>query len=391
MRVKILYYIIIVLIILNILDILLYWPTHGISYYYKQINTIEKVGKIQVTPGDLEELRKCKNIGESRENECVRKFYENYTLLHGVNNSFSHLALLQRKDPSFIQDCHYISHGIGHAELRLNHGNAQKSFAIMSENSYYKNLATCGNGYFHGVIEEYVKYTTDTKKIIQMMSSVCPKVDSNFAIDCYHGVGHAVYIQKDYNENEALAICDQVANFPETKFACYTGVFMEMVGDMPDEKMVEKVNGKIKFTECDQVGDTYRTACYDQLPSIYERNAKNPRDFVHNISYCKEIPDPLYRLHCVKLFAGRAERIVQEKNISDMCANTSNSKERIFCTAVFARRIGKSLDINGESKIYHDAVRDVCKTLPFYYVSSCVDMVDNHKQDLYLPSDEYVL
>ncbi len=360
-------------------------PKESLAYYYSRITAQESVvGSIAITDAEWEHINKCKQtrgaLANKRTQDCLRDFYIEYTLTHGVRRSFSHLALLQKESKSFVEDCHYVSHGIGHAQLQVNKGDIGKAFATMSEDAYFKNVSTCGNGYFHGVIEEYSKQTNDKEMLVKILSNVCKEPGLKNAIDCFHGMGHAAFVQLEYATDDALYVCDNVTSDPVKNYSCYMGVFMEMAQDFATRDMVEVKDGRMTFKVCDSVDEKYKVACYGQHSAFFENFNLTPDDFTKNMRYCKQIENDRYRMACVKFIAGRATRAVQYEDVSGMCAETSSPAERVMCTAVVATRIAYSIDRSRGNELYIQALHDICKTLPFYRTYECIDLV-SHKSD----------
>lgn len=339
-----------------------------------------------VTDEDLSRLKECKTykgaLSHKRSLDCIKRFYEQYTLGSGVRRAFSHLAALEKRDPEFIEDCHYISHGIGHAQLQVNKGDAGKAFAELSENLYFKNVSTCGNGYFHGVIEEFARLETDKDKLVSLLKPTCDS-QRNSLSDCFHGIGHAAFIQLNYNTNEALYVCDAVSDDPFMNYSCHMGVFMEMTQDFNREELVEISGDRIIFKTCDLVADRYKEACYSQLVAYYEDIAVEPKNYAKTIQSCKQIENPRYRMACVKFFAGKAVRSVQYTDVKGLCIDgTSTKDERIMCTAAFATRIARSVD-SRKGALHDETVSDICKYLPFYEVGACLDLGLRQRDKIY--------
>ncbi len=368
-------------------------PQFDLPYYYSLMTAQEAVQEgTTITPEDWKQLTTCKDITgpltHKRTQDCLKQFYEEYTSEHGVKRAFSHLSLLQKESSTFIEDCHYITHGIGHAQLRAHKGNVGKSFAAMSEDAYFKNLSTCGNGYFHGVIEEYTKDIKSTDALTAALTLVCREPGAKNQIDCFHGMGHAAFIQLEYSTNDALAVCDAVSNDPVMQYSCYMGTFMEMSQDFSPEDLVTVKDGRMTFTTCDAQEPRYRVACYAQHAAFFENFTKTPADFAKNITYCTQIENDEYRMACVKFFAGRAIRAMKYEDVPAMCQDgTSNRDERIACTAVFAGRIARSLDGTKSTPLYHQALSDVCRTLSFLDSGRCIALVKDPANKLYFNPD----
>jgi hypothetical protein len=336
-----------------------------LKQYLDIIATQEKVLRNDiVTQQEIDGLTNCR-----RSDDCVRNFYKNYTLKNGVEKSFRHLVKIQKDYPDFISSCHYLTHGIGHASLVINKNDVPKAFSILSTD-IFRNIATCGNGYFHGVIEEYTKKTFGKEELIKKLSNVCDKKNQLVTRGaCLHGVGHAILIQLDYDLDSALFVCSEISDSGQRLMDCNTGVFMEYAQNYNDYYEVK--DRRVVFKLCDSLDKKLQPACYMEQSSVFEDHTNEPRNYTRNIGFCKQISDPVNRLACIKLFAIRAVRISRYEYIKEMCANTSTDVEKVFCTAVVASRIANSIDIEKNQKIHSQVIKDTCGTLNFFYKKTC--------------------
>lgn len=361
--------------VLVFLHIILLSAKHNISYYYNIIRNQEKIRSSTV----LDEKIK-KDLLSCKKDECFRSFFDDYTMKHGPEEAFSLLALFQKEYPEKGRNCHYISHGIGHGSLRLNANNVSKSFDKMNSSAYFKNVATCGNGYFHGVIEEYAKSARNKDDLIGLLKNICTKQGGS----CYHGVGHAVAIQLDGAINDSLSVCDAITTLSDKRFECYTGIFME-----ESHGVVSVENGIMKYEVCDSQKALSRTACYLEHSSLYERYTKEPDNYIRNIGFCKQISDAVDRMACIKLFAIRSVRIVKFENVHDMCVNTSSKEEKVMCTSVVALRIAQSVDSTQLDYNLNQIVWDVCTSLtnPFDQIK-CFNLATNNPKQTFYTSEK---
>ena len=323
-----------------------------------------------------------RNVAE----ECMRGFYDDYTMKHGGDKAFAHLARLQKEHPNLLPSCHYISHGIGHAMLRLGGNDPFKAFSFLEQHEVFKNVITCGNGYFHGVIEELAKDTRDKDALIALLRPVCANNQIQNRGNCYHGVGHAAMIQTEYNIPDTLYICDHISAKPEESFGCHTGAFMEHAQVHDDD--VSVVDRKMKFLVCDAQEPKHQAACYLEHSSHFESFSSDPLNYTRNIGFCKQIENQVNRMACIKLFAIRAVRIARYPDVREMCLNTSSRYERVMCTAVMADRIAGSADKNRTSEAYHASVRNICATMNPVFAEQCEYLVREGGKRLFYTSEE---
>jgi hypothetical protein len=248
-------------------------PKKDISYYYDIIKTQERVeDSFVITEEEKAAVLACTKKQKSRDGisseDCLRDYYTQYTVKYGPEQGFEHLAAVQKEFPKLLPGCHYISHGMGHGTVRREGGDVYKAFDIMLSSNYFKNIATCGNGYFHGVVEEYAKDVHTKESFITKLKPVCEARKTN----CHHGVGHALVSQFGFDRkaiDDALFVCDAITDKPQERFGCYTGVFMEV--NQQDDSVATVVNGKLVFHLCDSYDRPYKTACYLEESSMFEQ------------------------------------------------------------------------------------------------------------------------
>jgi hypothetical protein len=344
-----------------------------IAEFYATIANQEHIrNDTNVTAHDSEALTQCDTHKNS--DECMRTFYDAYTMAHGGERAFAHLAALQKVRPDLLPRCHYISHGIGHAMLRLHNQNVFEAFNVLQSGTYFKNIATCGNGYFHGVIEEVAGSVTGVDALVATLTPICADKRIENRGGCYHGVGHASLIQTNYSVQDMISVCEAISSNPTHVFSCLTGGFMEYDSVYTDAVKVE--NKQMQFTLCDSLEKKYRPACYLEQSSGFERYLNDRRNYTRTMDYCKQIADPLNRMACVKLFSIRAVRITRYADIQGMCANTSTLPEQVMCTAITADRVGASIDISRSSPTYRTAIHTICAALNPYLALQCRTLVD---------------
>jgi uncharacterized protein YlbG (UPF0298 family) len=382
---KLFFKIIITIIIIAVILLLALRPKHDPKYYYNIISSQEvAINGTKISEKDKKILLACKN------NECFRSFFDDYTMKNGPEKAFSYLITFQNEFPDRGRDCHYISHGIGHATLRLNNNNIKKTFDFLRDSGYIKNIATCGNGFFHGAIEELSKTIKTKEELTNLLATLCSS-NSN----CYHGSGHAAAVQLiDSNDSnvsddmlfkDAFYVCDSISTVLSNRFECYTGIFMQET--YPSSGFLK--NNKFSFVTCDKYPKPYQTACYLEQSTLFESVYKESHDYVKLIGYCRQINDQLNRMACVKLFAIRAVRVEKFNDIHKMCLNTSTKQERVMCTAVVASKIAGSID--DKSINYDQTIWDVCSTAGVFSPLTrlrCFYMVKKNEKQLFFTSDK---
>jgi hypothetical protein len=202
---------------------------------------------------DLEFKEKLEWCKFSSQAKCFADLFRDYTVNNPLETSFSKLNYLLQKYPEYRPYCHQIAHGIGHGELIKNDGDIGKSLSVFNSNSFFKNLVTCGNGYHHGLIEEVVKEEKDKEKLVVYFKNVCAidfKESGNFP-ECIHGLGHAAFIQLDYDLDAAKYVCKKVTNNKFDLFNCLTGIYMEKQISIPSDIKIVNVDNQITLDKCE--------------------------------------------------------------------------------------------------------------------------------------------
>jgi hypothetical protein len=158
-----------------------------------------------------------------------------------------------------------------------------------------------------------------------------------------------------------------------------------------NKTVVNVKKGKMQFNMCEKVDDKYKTACYMEQTSLFEWYSKDPKNYTRNISFCKQIEDPVLRMSCIKLNAIRATRIVHYEKIKEMCNNTSSQAEANVCFAVFSARIAGSMNLKYKSPEYKKVVADICSIAGPWDKYACMYFVYNKDNKLFWTTAEDLL
>jgi len=191
--------------------------------------------------------------------DCVYQGIENITKNAGPETALASLHYYVDDVSNYLPgDNHLRAHHVG-KELFLMYGLNVKDF-LRCGNDF-------NNGCMHGYIEE-AEAQINGSSAISLADELCepilagPNYSYNQKHFCYHGVGHAVMGDVNYNLPAALAECDtfdsQIA-----QIGCWQGVFMEN-----EWGYVSKItnNGTFSKTDpmapCDKEAAKYVTQCY---------------------------------------------------------------------------------------------------------------------------------
>ena len=238
-------------------------------------------------------------ISECKDNYCFQEFFENYTISNGTEKSILFFKALISKNSSYEADCHYMFHGIGHGTLKLVGNDIGKAFVLGSTTDILMNIPTCGNGYYHGVIEEYVGEEEENSDVVGKLKNICssPSINSHqVEIDCYHGLGHAIFVYYHKNIQNSVSICDSITNNEEMRSMCHTGIFMEM-------SRTENTDNKVlTFAKCENLPTPMQRAeCFNQHSYLLSDFLQMRDAFIENMLDCeKNIKDMEERIICIR-------------------------------------------------------------------------------------------
>ncbi len=245
-------------------------------------------------------------LNKNLSNENFQEFFEKNTLNSGLENSLKLFLKLIKSDREFEAQCHYIFHGMGHGNLVVNNNDVALTFLdIRKYSSLVTTIPTCVNGYYHGVLEEYAKDTKDKNILLNKLSDICKNIDKNDekdSNDCYHGIGHASYIQLDNDLNKSLFVCNNVSLDEKMKQSCRTGIFMQASKNY-DFDPNSKQNKIMSLSFCDTLKDpTYEAECFNQVSYLVEDLNNHKDEFIKNMMQCRKIPNQEERITCIRTF-----------------------------------------------------------------------------------------
>lgn len=150
--------------------------------------------------------------------KCLFPYFAELTLDESAEVAMEHNKTLKAK--GVIDDCHIISHEIGHANYEKYKNNVGEAFISCS--------LGCLEGCFHGVIESYVGNSASPQTVIKKVPELCSSLgtDQEKRSICIHGVGHGML---KHNLEQLKPVADLCRTLPSTAddIACLTGVFME--------------------------------------------------------------------------------------------------------------------------------------------------------------------
>jgi len=167
----------------------------------------------------LQDIQNCARMNDNTPRLlCYSEFFEKVTENEEQNSNAIELAIALSKINT-IDDCHFISHQIGHTAFMKNPdviGNLKGMDASM-----------CRGGYFHGVMASYFHNLKESgESFPTSYNTMCDDLigSSNYQ-DCLHGLGHGMVHYFDGNLNKTLEMCHEMSFYQS--ILCTKGVMMQ--------------------------------------------------------------------------------------------------------------------------------------------------------------------
>ena len=317
---------------------------------------------VQVAPEEVTALDACATNGRQKVERCGEDFYKTYTLAHGIENGMAHLVAAMRDHHELIPGCHYFAHGIGEAAFIIADRNPMIAYGQLSDASSLKNIATCGNGYYHGVVKAYSETLGDTfPHRVSLLGDACRTIAKDTRLNCYHGIGHVSFLTR-HDVSQTVRDCSVATSDPYELFFCNSGAFMESTRWARIEASSTDVQ-LLPARVCDALPLTAHAACYTEYSIFFEERSGDNIDWISSIGHCKSIADATNRMACVKLFAIRSVRIGHYRDIGALCSNVATNSEQSACVTFAAERLAESVAGGRKPPLFDKVVQDVCQVL----------------------------
>lgn len=224
----------------------------------------------------LQEIQNCAIMNESSSRHlCYALFFGKIAENEENNSDTLELSVALSKIGT-INDCHFVSHEIGHVAFKKNPN-------IIS-NLIGMDGSMCRGGYFHGVLASYFHAIKENnEQFPNDVNLVCDELigSSNYQ-DCVHGLGHGLVHYYDNNLNSSLEVCHEMSFYQN--ILCVKGVMMQytdnvltregitkdVISNVCNESQLEKLD----FMECSMsLGTTlsfFNNHAYDASKEICE-------------------------------------------------------------------------------------------------------------------------
>jgi Cytochrome C oxidase, cbb3-type, subunit III len=151
---------------------------------------------------------------------CYLQAFGNLAYRQGPKVALQRFQEAIRTNPTVEAGCHPIAHTIGAGALKRFHGDVGRAIA--------EGAATCGSGYYHGVLEWKLAGLAPNQ-VAGVARKVCDetRAESQFVYyQCVHGLGHGLMLYTRYDLPGALALCHRLPTEYD-QVSCTGGVFME--------------------------------------------------------------------------------------------------------------------------------------------------------------------
>jgi len=151
---------------------------------------------------------------------CYRQAFGNLAYHEGPKVALRRFQTAIATNPAVEASCHPIAHTIGAGALKHFHGDVGRAFA--------GGAATCGSGYYHGLLEWKLARLSD-REVARVARTVCEETrgTSQFIYyQCVHGLGHGLMLHTRYDLPGALRLCHVLVTSYD-RISCSGGVFME--------------------------------------------------------------------------------------------------------------------------------------------------------------------
>jgi hypothetical protein len=165
---------------------------------------------------------------------------------------------------------------------------------------------TCANGYFHGIMEAYMGEVKNISLLKQKLQNICENIPGENTenkrqnrIDCYHGIGHGIFIQLEGDTAKSINFCENLTKDEKMQSMCRTGVFMEMLRQTDFESSELKI---MTFKNCEKLDVKYQGECFNQQSYLLEEFGSKKEEFMKNLKSCQTIKDDIERITCIRMF-----------------------------------------------------------------------------------------
>jgi len=171
----------------------------------------------KLTQQHMNEIENCALQNGTSRLVCYGDFFDNLVEQQTDNDSALELAVALSKI-GVLDDCHFVSHVIGHAVFDKNE-TIPKNFGA--------DESLCRGGYFHGVMGAFLHNLKENNKPIpdNLTASCDDLIGISSYVDCIHGLGHGLSVYYPNSLESAIKYCHQMSYYQY--YACTSGAMMQ--------------------------------------------------------------------------------------------------------------------------------------------------------------------
>ena len=287
---------------------------------------------------------------------CYLQAFGNLAYRQGPKAALARFAETIRTNPTVEASCHPIAHTIGAGALKHFHGDIGRAFA--------DGAATCGSGYYHGLLEWKLAGLSE-REAARVARTVCDatRTTSRFIYyQCVHGLGHGLMLHTRYDLPRALGLCHRLATQYD-RVSCSGGVFMENQQSSYGFRSTWLKNDDLLYPcDSDVIAEQDKLYCYLLVTSYVL--PKVDGDWGKVAEWCRK-SDAAYVGTCFQSMGRDASGSSRQepKGILTICAEARPDGEG-ECLFGAARDIlnNDATDLRG---------RELCETAPRAYRANC--------------------
>ena len=162
---------------------------------------------------------------------CYGEFFDNLVHVKEDNAQAIRLAFDLSKIGA-IDDCHFLSHEIGHASYEEN--------PSVVDNLRGMDSSVCRGGFYHGIMSAFFHYVKENNQALPDYKDICNEfIGLPDYQDCIHGLGHGFVHYYLDDVQSSVNLCHEMSFYQGS--LCIGGVMMQYT----DGKLTKHSDWKI--------------------------------------------------------------------------------------------------------------------------------------------------
>ncbi|MBI3253167.1 MAG: thrombospondin, partial [Nitrosopumilales archaeon] len=187
-----------------------------------------------------------------------------------------------------LDDCHFVSHEIGHAAFRENPDVSQNMIGVDGK--------ICRGGFYHGIMAAYFHNLKENNKDLVSYKTVCNDlIGTPDYTNFVHGLGHGLRHYYPDDLNASITACDQMSFYQGS--VCMGGLLMQYT----DEKLTQSrawQNDISNICSRSELRDFDYQQCNDSLGLSLAFHTNHNYDAASK--YCDLVSDEVGKESCFK-------------------------------------------------------------------------------------------